>query len=337
MSEVKKATVKLLRLFLGSLCCSIMFTSIFTASASPLDQAQTVQSPDESMQVLQSPVDGEAVMAESERFRASIPADLSQHATTGPVVTDVQNGDEVEISRNSGHQTADVISSDYDPSRGKPPPSLENEELTSVILGASFLVIVIIPCFPFWILSGLAHSETEVAFANDMEIFAYFIGWLSLVGGSLFLLSAQSIVFLSLAMLLIGFSLIVFFSLLGFQRQLSRNLLTTLLMFITKIAYFFLTFLIATVLRLLALLFAKNSYDKAKNHEYASAGLMLGGAAVSWRTGGKLLTNMSRYANGAQIPAVAKAFPGDSFFGLIKQGLQGYSSRYAYQKRWKTI
>lgn len=337
MSEVKKAMVKLLRLLLGSLCSSIVLTSIFTASASPLDQAQTVHNPDESMQVLQSAVGGEAVMAESEPLRASIPAETSKHATTGPVRTDVQNGDEVEIIRNSGHRTGNGSSSDYDSPRNNALPSLDNEELTSVILGVSFLVIVITPCLPFWILSGLAQSETEVAFANDMEIFAYFIGWLSLVGGSLFLLSAQSIVFLSLAMLLIGFSLIVFFSLLGFQRQLSRNLLTTLFMFITKIAYFFLTFMIATVLRLLALLFAKNSYDKAKNHEYASAGLMLGGAAVSWRTGGKLLSNMSRYANGAQIPAVANAFPGDSFFGLIKQGLQGYSSKYAYQKRWKSI
>lgn len=336
MSEVK-STISALRKRLSSYLCKwVTITSILAANTLPSAHAQSIHHTEEPAQVLQNAADQETAPSELPSPQANaltIPLELPAKAPTYPSAPD---SDEVQNIRDSVNRSTEASPITSNTSTPKTPQQLKQEELANVILVVGLFVLVIIPCLPFWILRGLANSETDVAFANDMEIFAYLIGCTSLIAGWLFLLNAQSVVLLSIGVLLISLSLIIFLSLLGFQRQLSRNMFSTLFMFATKIAYFVLTFLVAMTLRLLAMLLAKSSYDKAKNREYAGAGLMLGGAAVSWRAGGKFFSSMSSYVNGVQIPAVAQAFPGDSFFGLIKQGFQGYSNRYAYQKRWKS-
>lgn len=212
---------------------------------------------------------------------------------------------------------------------------LDNESKT-VLQWLFVLFILALPFLPFLVLQSLASSDTEVAFANNMEMGAYLIACLFLPIGAALLFNAKGILLLALGVVLVTFSTVLLLSLLGLQRQLSRNLLTTILMFITKISYFVLTFVLAAVFRILALLLFKQSYDDAINREYVRAGLMLGGGAASWRAGGKLMDAMPNYANGERIPAVAAAFPEDSFWDLIALGFEGYGNRYAYQKRWKT-
>ena len=212
--------------------------------------------------------------------------------------------------------------------------NIEKESVSIVLVGFLLALVLAIPFIPYWVLNYLSTTRGEIAFANSTEMMAYFLSLSCLFIGVGVFQSTPSVIFKSLSIASVVFGSILLISLFGYQRQLSSNIIFTIFMFFVKVAYFCFTLIFSVIFTIVAFFLFKESYDEAKKQEYVKAGLLLGGAAASWKASNSLLDGFSKYANGENIPEIALAFPNDSFFGLMKQGFQGYGSRYSYQKRW---
>jgi hypothetical protein len=221
-----------------------------------------------------------------------------------------------------------------DTSPAKSQWDIEKGSISIILVGVLLVLVLAIPFIPYWVLNYLSTTRGEIAFANTTEMMAYTLSLSCLFIGVGAFQSTPSLIFKGLSIASAVFGSIVLVSLFGYQRQLSSNIIFTVFMFFIKVAYFCFTLIFSILFSIVAFFLLRESYDEAKKKEYVKAGLLLGGAAASWKASNSLLDGLSKYANGENIPEIALNFPNESFFGLIKQGFQGYGARFAYQKRW---
>lgn len=212
---------------------------------------------------------------------------------------------------------------------------VEKRELSLILNIVIFISIIVAPFIPMLILGHLAKSGTDVAYANGTELVTYFLATACLVSGLLIFNMAGAISIKTLAAIAVFFGLLLLLSLFGYQRQISKNLLSTFLLFLLKIAHVSLTLTFSFILGFMAIFLSKKTLDHAKNRKYAPAALSALGAAGTWRYSIAIISNMDKYINGMHVPNVASHFPDQGLLSLIKQGFEGYRNVYSYQKRWR--
>lgn len=266
------------------------------------------------------------------------PATDTTSTVSHPDASNIENKDVTPVSEElipkPDPSTLSLSSSDTPPTEKPAEPQtqldIEKEALNNTYLFAAWALILGLPFLPALILRWNIDSPDGVAFVNGYELLSYLMGASFTNFGYTGMRDFQSYIYKSVSMAIFLGGIVVLLAMFGLQRQLSKNLFRTIVMFCTKIAYIVLTLLASVVLMLISMFFAKNSYESAKNKEYAKAAVNLGGAVATARASRGMLEGWERYINGYDYPAVAAAFTDDGLWAVIKQGFTGFRGKYAY-------
>jgi hypothetical protein len=200
------------------------------------------------------------------------------------------------------------------------------EEESTFIAVALLVLIVLMPFIPGYLLKVKIRKGDEIVFAHLSEMRAYQVAGFLLMLSSIMFINVSSFKLKIISVALGILAILFFVALLGFQKVISKNLSSALVIYLLKIffvAFGVLIVFLGTTISIIAFRSTQQNLNKKKYGDaFVSSGVSAAAAASTASFSSSYFGENSLYINGPNYEDFAGAFPDKGIVDVIKTGIK---------------